>query len=99
MEQNMALIRYPVIVDRGAHGFRVTIPDFPDIVGHGDTIAAATANAEAALHWHIAGLVESGDHIPAPSMMLDLQADPSFAGHQIGLVTASTALWRPEVVN
>ncbi|HYG87244.1 MAG TPA: type II toxin-antitoxin system HicB family antitoxin [Azospirillum sp.] len=61
----------PAILERTGEGLTAFFPDFPGCVAAGETVEAVTANAEAALSLHIAGMVEDGDAIPEPSRMGD----------------------------
>lgn len=64
------------IVERSEDGYYVSFPDLPGCVAGGDTMQAAAASAEAALQLHIAGMIEDGELIPAPSDPAALPADP-----------------------
>lgn len=47
--------------------YSVSFPDFPGFVTAGATIDDAKAMAAEALAFHVAGMIEDGDGIPAPS--------------------------------
>jgi predicted RNase H-like HicB family nuclease len=57
--------------------FGVSFPDFPGCITAGKTLDEAHRMAAGALAFHIAGMVEDGDTIPAPSALDDLAADPA----------------------
>jgi predicted RNase H-like HicB family nuclease len=57
--------------------FGVSFPDFPGCITAGKTLDEAHRLAAEALALHIAGMVEDGDTIPAPSALDDLADDPA----------------------
>jgi len=57
--------------------FGVSFPDFPGCITAGRTLDEAHRMAAEALALHIAGMVEDGDTIPAPSALDDLTDDPA----------------------
>jgi predicted RNase H-like HicB family nuclease len=57
--------------------FGVSFPDFPGCITAGKTLDEAHRMAAEALALHIAGMVEDGDTIPAPSALDDLADDPA----------------------
>ncbi len=64
MASYIALLRK----DRGTH-YGVEFPDFPGCVTAGRTLDEARAGAEEALALHLAGFVEDGEEVPAPSAL------------------------------
>ena len=93
----MSFIRYPIAIEPDQ--LRVIVPDFPGCVGTGGSIGAAMDRAQAAMAKRIKELVSAGLPVPAPSMMVDVEADPAHAGRSFGLIMADVSLWRPEVVH
>ena len=61
--------------DTDSH-FGVSFPDFPGAVTAGASLDDARAMAEEALAFHIEGLVEDGEAIPAPSTLEEVMSDP-----------------------
>ena len=57
--------------------FGVSFPDFPGCITAGKTLDEAHRMAAEALALHIAGMVEDGDTIPAPSALDALADDPA----------------------
>lgn len=57
--------------------FGVSFPDFPGVVTAGTNLDNARHMAEEALTFHIEGLVEDGEAIPAPSSLEEVMADPN----------------------
>jgi len=74
-------MNYPIAIEHepgSAYGVR--FPDFLGCFSAGDSLDEAIANAGEALAFHIEGLLDAGEKIPAP---LDLEcraSDPEFAG-------------------
>jgi predicted RNase H-like HicB family nuclease len=50
-----------------ATGFGASFPDFPGAITVAATLEELRAEAEEALAFHIEGMIEDGDEIPAPS--------------------------------
>jgi len=71
----MATVFYPAVVERGETGFGVFFPDLPGCVSAGDTIQEAALNAEDALAGHLIVMAESGETIPDPSGLDEIERD------------------------
>jgi predicted RNase H-like HicB family nuclease len=71
--------------------FGVSFPDFPGCVTAGKTLAEAQRMAAEALSLHIAGRIEDGDEIPAPSNLDALANDSNMRGAVAILVSAEPA--------
>jgi predicted RNase H-like HicB family nuclease len=56
--------------------FGVSFPDFPGCITAGKTLEESRRNAEEALALHIAGMIDDGETIPAPSTLDDIADDP-----------------------
>lgn len=56
--------------------YGVSFPDFPGVVTAGETLDEARAMAEEALAFHVEGMIEDGDAVPAPSSLEDVMAEP-----------------------
>lgn len=59
--------------------FGVSFPDFPGCVTAGSTLEEAKDNAIEALNFHIEGMREDGEAIPAPSTMDAIYLNPDFS--------------------
>jgi predicted RNase H-like HicB family nuclease len=57
--------------------YGVSFPDFPGCITAGKTLEEAHRMAAQALALHIAGMVEDGEEIPAPSTLDALAKDPA----------------------
>lgn len=56
--------------------YGVSFPDFPGVITAGRDLDEARQMAEEALAFHIEGLIEDGEAIPAPSSLEAVMADP-----------------------
>lgn len=75
--------------------FGVDFPDFPGCVTAGETLEDARRMAAEALQLHIAGMIEDGDAIPAPSRLDEIMADPD---HRDGVaVLIDVSVRRPVI--
>ena len=73
---------YAVAVERGddKRAFGVVVPDLPGCFSAGDTFAEALENAREAIELHLAGLLDAGEQVTAPSQVDKLVADPDLEG-------------------
>ena len=60
--------------------FVVSFPDFPGCVTAGRTLGEARRMAAEALALHVAGMIEEGEVVPAPSNLDVLKNDPNMKG-------------------
>ena len=73
----MEKLHYVAILERaGDGGFGVFFPDLPGCVSGGDNELDALANAESALNLHVAGMIEDGESLPAPTPPSAIEQDP-----------------------
>ncbi len=72
--------------------YGVSFPDFPGCITARSTLEEARRMAAEALAFHIEGMREDGEEIPAPSSLDDLRGDPSMKGAVAFLVEVK----RPE---
>jgi predicted RNase H-like HicB family nuclease len=72
--------------------YGVSFPDFPGCITAGSTLEEARRMAVEALTFHIEGMREDGEEIPAPSTLDDLRGDPAMKG----AVAFLTEVRRPE---
>lgn len=71
MTNHIALLRKCPDTD-----FSVDFPDFPGCITAGGSMEEARARAQEALDFHIDGMIEDGQPIPAPSTLDTVMADP-----------------------
>jgi predicted RNase H-like HicB family nuclease len=60
-------MRYLVVVEKGPSSFGAYVPDLPGCVAVGETREEALASIQQAIEFHLDGLKEDGQPIPAPS--------------------------------
>jgi predicted RNase H-like HicB family nuclease len=73
----MSKLHYLAILERSeSNGYGVYFPDLPGCVTVGDTEGEAWASAESVLNLHIAGMIEDGELLPAPSLPSAVKPDP-----------------------
>lgn len=70
MSEYIALIHKDTDSDYG-----VSFPDLPGCVTAGTTLDEARALAQEALALHIAGMIEDGEALPAPSSLAEIMED------------------------
>jgi predicted RNase H-like HicB family nuclease len=59
--------------------FGISFPDFPGCVSGGRTVDEAIRRGKETLAFHVAGMIEDGDPVPAPRSLQQLRRDPEFA--------------------
>jgi predicted RNase H-like HicB family nuclease len=79
--------------------YGVSFPDLPGCVSAGDTLDEARAMAAEALAFHLEGMIEDGDTIPAPSSLEAIMSDPVNRDGVAILVDAPAAVARAVRVN
>ena len=72
MTAYVALLRKQPDSDYG-----VDFPDFPGCVTAGTTLEDARRMAAEAIRFHVEGMIEDGEPIPAPSRLDEIMADPN----------------------
>ena len=72
MTAYLALLRKQPDSDYG-----VDFPDFPGCVTAGTTLEDARRMAAEAIRFHVEGMIEDGEPIPAPSRLDEIMADPN----------------------
>jgi predicted RNase H-like HicB family nuclease len=77
----------------GAYG--ISFPDFPGCVSGGTSLDEAVARGQAALAFHVAGMVEDGDALPALRSLTELKADPTFVEDAGGAVIVAIPVELP----
>jgi predicted RNase H-like HicB family nuclease len=64
-------MKYVVIVEEGESGFGAHVPDLPGCVAVADTKAEVLKLIQEAIQFHIEGLREDGQPVPAPSSSVE----------------------------
>ncbi|HEU0070810.1 MAG TPA: type II toxin-antitoxin system HicB family antitoxin [Alphaproteobacteria bacterium] len=86
MATYIALVRQE---DTSSYG--VSFPDFPGLVSGGETMEEAMENAPQGLAFHIAGMLEDGEKVPAPSPLSEIMADQNNSDARAVLIEAPSA--------
>lgn len=81
-------VHYPAIIEAAGDGYSVYFPDLPGCVSAGDTVEEAFDGATEALGLHLAGMVEDGEDLPAPTPYTAVVPDPESRVIAIVLVPA-----------
>ncbi|MCY3839629.1 MAG: type II toxin-antitoxin system HicB family antitoxin [Gammaproteobacteria bacterium] len=77
-------MRYVSFIHRDDAGHGVSFPDFPGCVSIGDTVDDAVRHGSRALAFHVEGLLQEGEPIPAPRTINAIKADPELADWRRG---------------
>lgn len=64
-------VRYLVIIEAGEHNYGGYVPDLPGCVTTGHTPEEVVANLREAIAFHLEGMLEDGEKIPAPTVTAD----------------------------
>lgn len=80
-------------------GYGVSFPDFPGCVTVGDTLDEAHQAAAEALAFHIEGIQEDGEAIPAPSSLETALSSDLAEDHQAVIVVQAKLAMKPKRVN
>ena len=64
-------MKYAVIVEEGENSFGAHVPDLPGCVAVADTKAEVLRLIQEAIQFHIEGLREDGQPVPAPSSSVE----------------------------
>lgn len=60
-------MRYLVVVEKGPTSFGAYVPDLPGCIAVGETREEVLASIQEAIEFHLEGLREDGEPIPAPT--------------------------------
>jgi predicted RNase H-like HicB family nuclease len=66
------------LIHREAGVFGLSFPDFPGVIATGRTAEDAIRKGTEALTFHVAGMVEDGDPLPALRSLDELERDPEY---------------------
>lgn len=72
------MTRVVMFIHEGDGCYGASFPDFPGATTVADDLDALYAKAAGMLAFHIAGLIEDGEPVPAPRALSDLRDDPAF---------------------
>jgi len=63
-------MRYAVVIENSDGGYSAYIPDLPDCVATGPTVAAVGEEIRAAIRFHVEGLRADGLEVPQPTSIV-----------------------------
>ena len=64
-------MRYAVVIERARRNYAAYVPDLPGCVSTGKTRAEVEKRIREAIRFHLDGLREDGQRIPAPSAVCE----------------------------
>jgi predicted RNase H-like HicB family nuclease len=64
-------MRYAVVVEKGESGFGAYVPDLPGCVAAAESYDEVVKLIQGAIGFHIEGLKEGGEPIPAPTSRVE----------------------------
>jgi predicted RNase H-like HicB family nuclease len=64
-------MRYAVVVEKGESGFGAYVPDLPGCVAAAESYDEVLKLIQGAIEFHIDGLKEDGEPIPAPTSRVE----------------------------
>ncbi len=64
-------MRYAVVIEKAEGNYSAYVPDLPGCVATGQTVEAVEADIREAIRFHIEGLKEDGQPVPAPSSIAE----------------------------
>lgn len=64
--------------------FGISFPDFPGCIATGRSAEEVIRKGTDALGFHVAGMVEDGDHLPRVRDLSELRRDPDFCADSAG---------------
>jgi predicted RNase H-like HicB family nuclease len=87
--------RFVGLVHKGKGGYGISFPDFPGCVSSARSIEAVVEKGAEALRFHVEGMMEDGEIIPAPSSVESLRASPEFADDFVNAVVVLVPMLPP----
>ena len=64
-------MRYAVVIEQGENSYGAYVPDLPGCVAVGETEEEVRRLIVEAIEFHLEGLRESGESVPAPHSQVD----------------------------
>jgi len=64
-------MKYAVVIERAGSNYSAYVPDLPGCVATGATIKKVEKEIRTAIKFHLEGLKEDGQPVPAPSSSVD----------------------------
>lgn len=64
-------MKYAIVIERAGGNFSAYVPDLPGCVASGDTIEEVELRIREAIKFHLQGMREDGEPVPAPSSQVE----------------------------
>jgi predicted RNase H-like HicB family nuclease len=64
-------MKYAVIIEKGDDGYGAYVPDLPGCIAAGETKEEVKKLIQEAIEFHIEGLKEDGQPVPAPTSSIE----------------------------
>jgi len=64
-------MKYAIVIERAGGSFSAYVPDLPGCVASGDTIEEVELRIREAIKFHLQGMREDGEPVPAPSSQVE----------------------------
>ncbi|MCZ7597856.1 MAG: type II toxin-antitoxin system HicB family antitoxin [Gammaproteobacteria bacterium] len=64
-------MKYAIVIERAGGNFSAYVPDLPGCVASGDTIDEVELRIREAIKFHLQGMREDGEPVPAPSSQVE----------------------------
>lgn len=65
-------MKYSVIIEKGKEGYGAYVPDLPGCAAAGESKEEVVKLIQEAIEFHIDGLKEEGQEVPAPSTSIEV---------------------------
>jgi predicted RNase H-like HicB family nuclease len=65
-------MKYAVIIEKGEDGYGAYVPDLPGCIAAGETREEVIKLIQEAIEFHIEGLKEDGQSVPAPVSSIEI---------------------------
>lgn len=64
-------MRYAIVIEPAGNNFSAYVPDLPGCIATGVTLLEVEQNIREAILFHLDGLKEDGEPVPAPSAVVE----------------------------
>ena len=64
-------MRYAVVIEQAGENYSAYVPDLPGCIATGASVRETEHEIREAIRFHVAGLIEDGDPVPAPTSLAE----------------------------
>jgi predicted RNase H-like HicB family nuclease len=64
-------MRYAIVIEKAAGNYSAFVPDLPGCIATGATVAEVENEIREAIRFHVAGLLQDGLPVPAPTSIAE----------------------------